>query len=60
MGLVDAERIGAKLGRLFDTDEQIRGVLGQWLPRSVSVFALAAASVQNQRHGDLHCAWRHE
>lgn len=27
MGLVDAERIGAKLGRLFDNDEQIRAVL---------------------------------
>lgn len=27
MGLVDAERIGAKLARLFDTDEQIRAVL---------------------------------
>lgn len=27
MGLVDAERIGAKLGRLFDTDEQIRAAL---------------------------------
>lgn len=27
MGLVDAERIGAKLGRLYDTDEQIRAVL---------------------------------